>query len=211
MKTIDLEQSPYRIELESGENLIAPQVVLALPARECVKIVKAPASHIEAQQFLRYAALRRYAPLTIVHCATDQVPCFPTDTFGILFPEGTPHLFLGAMFNSLLFPHLAPKGQQLLTLCFGGINALDKPSALSPTEGVVAELCKNYLGVTRFSQLACYRWDGAIPQYEIGHQEFLQSVLGFEQKYSGITLAMVDRGGVGVPDRVRSVMELINE
>jgi protoporphyrinogen/coproporphyrinogen III oxidase len=211
VSAVELEQSPYRIELESGASFIAAQLVLALPAREVAKIIKAPASHQQAHEFLRCAALRRYAPLTLVHCATEQMPSFPHDTFGILFPEGTEHLFLGAMFNSLLFPHLAPKGKQLLTLCFGGINALEHPAALSPSAEVIAALCKKYLGVSNFTQLASYRWEGAIPQYEIGHQTFLKSMIEFEQRYSGIALALVDRGGVGVPDRIRSVMELINQ
>jgi oxygen-dependent protoporphyrinogen oxidase len=206
----ELEPSSYRVTLEGGECFVTPQLVLALPAREVAKIINVPPTHFEAEEFLRCVALRRYAPLTVVHCATEQQPCFPADTFGILFPEGTPHLFLGAMFNSLLFPHLAPKGQQLLTLCFGGINALNNPAALSPAQDVIAEICKNYLGVSRFSVLASYRWDGAIPQYEVGHKAFLDSILGLEKKCPGLILAMADRGGVGVPDRIRSVMELIN-
>jgi oxygen-dependent protoporphyrinogen oxidase len=199
-------QGEHCVTLASGGKLKSSRVVVATPHRVLAGMIADDNSE-PAQQFISAVKVRRYAPLTFVHVASSQFPTYPEDSFGVLFPEGTEYRFLGAMFNSALFPHLAPQGQHLITLCFGGIEALEDPSVLNPSQQVVAKVCGRYLGLTHLTTLSQHVWNEAIPQYEIGSHLIEAALKRFEGERPGLISVSVDSGGVGVPDRVRFVME----
>ena len=144
----------------------------------------------------------------MVHCAVQRLPHkFSPQSFGILYPEGARPGFLGAMFNSYLFPHLAPQDKQLVSLGCGGVGA--EGELLLPPDQVILDVCRRQLGVDSVIILAKHCWHQAIPQYEPGQLAFVASVEALEREFAGLTMAGVDRGGVGVPDRIKSVMELL--
>lgn len=199
----------YRIVDSGGDVCEAPQLVLALPLRLAVPLISLDSVGDDLKIIQQLVNNRRYAPLAVIHCSSRQAPSFAENSFGILFPEGTPDFFLGAMFNSQIFPHLAPTGEHLITLCFGGISAAGKDDALKPSDALVKGLCLQFLGLADVSIMARHLWQGAIPQYDMQHRELELALSEFEIKYPGLVFASADRGGVGVSDRIKSVVELI--
>ncbi len=149
----------------------------------------------------------RSAPLMMLHVRVAHTTKLPERGFGVLFPPGRPSALLGVMFNSQLFPHLAPEGSHLLTACIGGINREDV-LALSDQQivsSLKAEL-KSTLQIVIEDQgvLALQRWPRAIPQYEIGHHRIEEGMQQLEARLPGLSFCGADRGGVGVPDRIHT-------
>lgn len=203
-----VDGSRFEVHDQSGGRYQSTQLVIAVPLKSAARIL---APDCGGDQLLRLSEARRYAPLTIVHCSCDSIDRFPGNAFGVLFPTGTPHGLLGAMFNSLLFPHLAPEGKQLITLCFGGVSALAKREDLSPDKSVIEALCRDMLGADNVAVLASHSWHNAISQYELGHHAVVSTFERLERQFPGLSFVSADRGGIGVGDRVRSAMELLGD
>ena len=146
----------------------------------------------------------RYAPLVVVHVSVPESAPQPRRAFGVLFPSKQGLSLLGVMFNSILFPHVAPRGKHLLTVCLGGIHV---PNICEQTDLAICEKVKVELETKFFQKdmeiLAVQRWPRAIPQYEIGHFELEKLMSECEGSFPGLTLCGADRGGIGVPDRVK--------
>jgi len=149
-----------------------------------------------------------YSPIVVVHCACPASVPLPSDGFGVLFSKEESGL-LGIMFNSRLFPHMAPTGKHLLTLCFGGAahKEIGQCSDQELSARVTRELSSK-LGIAENEVLQITRWPSAIPQYGLHHFRTVQQMEELEERHKGLHFIGVDRGGVGVPDRVRSGVSL---
>lgn len=198
----------FLVRSERGEELRFDRVI-------CATSGAATASFLNQLSPELSSVLSRlnYAPLTVVHLAIRTGHSLPRDAFGILFPRGTPHHLLGVMFNSLLFPHLAPDGYDLLTVCLGGVERADGLDPLTSEDGILGRLVidelRRYLGVSADRVLSICRWPRAVPQYEVGHRRLVELMRGEERNHPGLLFVGVDQGGVGVSHRVRTVVEQI--
>ena len=189
----------FEVVAEGGEgrtfNKVAVSTSGAASARFIAELDPALAHRLEAL---------RYAPIVVVHAAVSAAEPVPPKSYGVLFPPGHPDALLGVMFNSMLFPHTAPPGQHLLTVCLGGIHGGHILSR-SDTEiyGVVLRELEQKLGLSGARMLAIYRWAEAIPQYEVGHWQLVEMARALERRAKGLVCIGADMGGVGVPDRVK--------
>jgi oxygen-dependent protoporphyrinogen oxidase len=146
----------------------------------------------------------QYAPLAFVHFAVPRAAPIPRDCFGIMFGGDRPSGLLGVMFNSELFPHLAPDRYHLLTLCVGGVGReplVDRPD--SEHVRWLSQELRELLKIEHASPLGVQRWPRAIPQLGVGHYRVEEQFHYTEQRNPGLCFLGVDRGGVGVPDRIR--------
>lgn len=151
------------------------------------------------------AALKelRYAALVVVHCAVPRQAPIHRDGFGVLFPGGPPHRLLGVMYNSELFPHLAPADGHLLTVCFGGTGA----QALCEQDDsyfarAAAEELRARLNIVAVRVLGVTRWPHAIPQHEVGHYRLVEMMRAAERGLGTLRFIGSDTGGIAVPERV---------
>ena len=152
------------------------------------------------------------APLAVVHLKLEDLGELPKDGFGVLFPSSAKAKVLGVMTNSVLFPHVAPSGSNLVTVCLGGVGDRDAVT-LSDEElrdRVFQELSERFK-VPPGEVINIKRWRAAIPQLEVGHQRYVDSLKALEQKYAGLHFLGTDFGGVGVPDRVDLVYRRLEE
>ena len=152
----------------------------------------------------------RYAPITVVHCAIPKSNHLLPNAFGILFPKDSPARILGVLFNSQLFPDMAPSDQHLITVCIGGINGYDCDSATtSELEHIVSEDLKNLLSITGGTFLNTYQWKNAIPQFESSFFDLQSAFTDFETAHPGVYIIGVECGSIGVPDRMERVLSKI--
>ena len=155
--------------------------------------------------------LKRFTavPLVVVHCGvpTEELSC--SDGFGMLFPSASDARILGVMYNSVLFPHVAPSGQELLTVCLGGFK---DPGVIDLSECELLEIVqtelKRFLGIRSIDFIGVKRWPRAIPQYELGHHHLVEEMHSVERENEGIRFVGADIGGVGVPDRVAQALSV---
>lgn len=151
----------------------------------------------------------KMASLTVLHLAVPRAARLIPNAFGVLFPGGMPENLLGVMFNSLIFPHVAPTDSHILTVIVGGARA----SEMAPSEGhlkdTIPSLLDHLLGIKDVRWLSMVHWPGAIPQLSVGHYETIAELDACEAKFPGLVFAGVDRGGVGVSDRIRIAREAV--
>lgn len=148
-----------------------------------------------------------FATLTVVHLAVDRREDLIRGAFGLLCPGGMPENFLGVMFNSLIFPHMAPPNRQLLTVIVGGAQAKGEAADVSRLQAVLPRLLGEMLGVRGAEWLGSYSWRGAIPQLVVGHHRLVEAMNRAEARHPGLAFVGVDRGGIGVSDRIREARE----
>lgn len=125
----------------------------------------------------------------------------PLDGFGVLAPEIERRSVLGILFSSSLFPGRAPDGHVALTVMVGGARQPDiaRLPAERMLEAVDRDLCEllGISGVPVFQQLTY--WPRAIPQYNLGYERPLETMVAAERNYPGLFIGGQARDGIAVP------------
>ena len=198
-----LKNSSYQVKLGNGENLITKNVYIATSGSDTASYLHAMDEELANE--LRNIA---YTALVVVNCGVPSDEKIIKAAYGVLFPEGTQSNLLGVMYNSEIFPHKAPKGYQLLTLCFGGRGKYDYVSSISDEEieKVVKSELANKLNLYNVQTLCITKHKKVIPQYELGHYKVIEKMNEFENRYQGINFIGADIGGIAVPDRIRQAL-----
>jgi oxygen-dependent protoporphyrinogen oxidase len=148
----------------------------------------------------------KYASLGVVHASVPRSERLIPEAFGVLFPAGMPENLLGVMFNSQLFPHVAPPDRHVLTIMVGGAKAAGRADE-ARLQQELPQLMRSLLGINGFEWLGFTEWSKAIPQLVVGHHHLVAACDEFERCNQGIVLTGVQRGGVGVSDRIRMAHE----
>lgn len=134
----------------------------------------------------------------------------PLDGFGALVPARERRNILGVLFSSVLFHRRAPDGHVALTVFVGGMR---QPEAgRLPTPELLARVMpdlRDLLGVTGDPVFTRHTfWPKAIPQYNVGHDRFLEPLTQCENQHNGLYIGGNARDGISLPDCVRSGQKL---
>lgn len=144
-----------------------------------------------------------YPPVTSLALGFDKRDVrHALDGFGMLIPKVEGFRILGTLFSSTLFANRAPKDHVLLTSYIGGARQPEL-AALNDDELVKLVLgdLRVLLGVTaKASFIHRTTWNKAIPQYEVGYDEYIEVMTNFERDNRGVYLAGNYRGGISVGD-----------
>jgi protoporphyrinogen oxidase len=147
--------------------------------------------------------------VAVVHLALPAKERLPERGFGVLFPKDEEGAPMGVLFNSELFPHVAPAGRKLVTVCFGGVGS---ERELKATDSELFERAASaltcYLGVTEATGLHCTRWPRGIPQHEALLEEASHLFKELSRKHPGLSFIGADCGPVGVPARIEAGLDL---
>jgi len=139
----------------------------------------------------------------------DQV-AHPLDGFGGLVPAVERREVLGILFSSTLFPGRAPDGHVGLTVFSGGVRQPDNARLSTPDllRRIAPDLA-GLLGVTGEPAFVRHSvWPQAIPQYNLGHERYLEPLAHREQEHPGLFIGGNVRDGISLPDCVKSGAEL---
>jgi oxygen-dependent protoporphyrinogen oxidase len=177
------------------------RVILALPAPALARLAlgaDAAARPLAALTEMEHASV---ASLFLGY-RCEQV-AHPLDGFGLLAPSAEKLSVLGVIFVSTLFPGRAPDGHVALTVMAGGtrrpeLAALAPAALLAAVQPDLAALL-GARGDPIF--LRHHAWPRAIPQYNLGHERFLDTMSRCETAHPGLFLASNARDGLGLPDR----------
>ncbi|MDP0498409.1 MAG: protoporphyrinogen oxidase [Verrucomicrobiota bacterium JB024] len=132
------------------------------------------------------------------------------DGFGVLVPAVEQRKVLGVLFPSSVYSDRAPEGHVLLTAFIGGMR---QPTLATLSEEEHLALLKTelaaILGVTgepTFTERTL--WRKAIPQYNVGHGNFLAMIDKAERENPGLHLCGNYRGGIAVGQCLTNGIEL---
>ncbi|MEN2995026.1 MAG: protoporphyrinogen oxidase [Thermodesulfovibrio sp.] len=203
---ITKQNSYYSVYLENGDIFESEKVVLSCPAYETAEILKE--LNKEISDILKTIP---YPPLSVVAFGfkKEQIG-FGTSLYGFLIPYREKRKILGTLFDSSIFPNRAPEGYVLLRSMIGGRRApeLAMLSDENLTETVLRELKSilNIKGDPEFVKI--FRWEKAIPQYELGHEDKLNRIDTILNKFPGLYLTGNAYRGVSVNDCIENSLKL---
>jgi oxygen-dependent protoporphyrinogen oxidase len=134
----------------------------------------------------------------------------PLDGFGALVPARENRSLLGVLFSSSLFPDRAPPGQVALTVFAGGMRQPDIGRlATAPLLARLLPDLRDLLGLKGEPTFVRHTfWPRAIPQYNLGHERFLEPLARCETHHPGLFIGGNCRDGISLPDCLKSGTEL---
>lgn len=195
-------QEGYHIQLAGGETLAAENVILATPAYVSASLVEnfAPglAGELNAIEYVSTATV------TLAYREADLPR--PLDGYGYVIPRQEGRQALACTWTSTKFPHRAPEGYNLLRVFIGRAGqqdqiARDETSLLE----IAREELRLTLGISAQPVLKrVYRWEEAMPQYNLGHPERLARITTLLEDFPGLAVAGNGYQGIGIPDCIHS-------
>jgi oxygen-dependent protoporphyrinogen oxidase len=146
-----------------------------------------------------------YAGVVQVAAGYSRWTGTPLDAFGGLVPSREKRQILGILFPSAIFRDRAPEGGALLSVFLGGTRnrELITKSDEEITAIALGEIRKTLGAEGEPDLLKVFRYEKAIPQYEITTGERLECIGEIEGRYPGLILAGNIRDGIGMADRVK--------
>jgi oxygen-dependent protoporphyrinogen oxidase len=199
-----LSTSGYRLVCSDGVSVDVDACVITpagAPLARMIEGVDASLSSLVSRQ--------NYASLSVIHLSVPRSETLIKDAFGLLFHGGMPDDLLGVMFNSQIFPHVAPPDRHILTAMVGGAQAASRETSEADLRERLPKQVAKLLGISSIEWLSLTRWREAIPQLKVGHHKVVAALDAVEASNPGLAFAGVDRGGIGVSDRVRLAREAV--
>jgi len=206
---ITLNNGLYNLYMADGEYLQATKIVLACPAHESANIVKE-----FDKELSKLLASIPYPPLSVVAFGfkTEQIG-FGTGLYGFLVPHREKRKILGCLFDSTIFPNRAPQGYVLLRTMIGGMRSPDL--ALLPDEKLIETALSELRDILSIKGnpefIKIFRWQKAIPQYQVGHEEKLRKIDERLKSFPGFYLTGNAYRGVSVNDCIQNSIELVDK
>lgn len=155
-----------------------------------------------------------YAPVVQVGVGIKECLGYDFAAFGGLVPSREKRDVLGILFPSSCFDGRAPEKEMLFSFFIGGVRNKDicAKSDEHIKEIVYKEL-REMLNVDKEKVLFVdiFRYEHAIPQYDINQGERLDAIHQFESKNKGIRLAGGMCEGIGIPNRITQGANIASE
>ncbi|MBI2818061.1 MAG: protoporphyrinogen oxidase [Acidobacteria bacterium] len=128
------------------------------------------------------------------------------DGFGFVVPRGEGKRLVACTWVSTKFPFRSQPGRVLLRCFLGGardsaITSMDDASVLE----IVQHELRDIMGIRSqpfFTRI--YRWDRAMPQYNVGHPLRVEKIQQLLKTQPGLFLAGNAYKGIGIPDCIDS-------
>lgn len=198
IKELGFESGTWRIKGESGLSIEADAVCLAVPAYVAAGLLENVNPRLASQlNQIKYASTA-----TINFAYRRAAIDHPLDGFGFVVPFIEKRSLIACTFSSVKFPGRAPADHVLLRAFAGG--ALQPEMFDDPGTRIEKDLCEllNITGKPLFTETA--KWGRAMPQYDVGHLDRVQTIEDEVRGMTGLALAGNAYRGAGIPDCIRS-------
>lgn len=197
------KENGYEIVTQT-QRIFCKQLVSALPAHALKKV-------ISDQLFIQALEKVHYSPVDVFHFGFKKENIKnQKQGFGVLTKPADDKKYLGVLFSSRTFNHVAPEGLELFTVLVGGER--QKELCLVPIEelekGVLSELEELLDHQGEVILKKHFRWKKAIPQYDMNQQELVDAVVDFETRDGSCFVLGNFHGGVSVSDCIKKSKEL---
>ena len=203
-----VERNPdgrWLLQLSERSKLVADAVVLAVPAANAAKMVRALDADLAAP-----VEEIKSAGLAVVALGYDaEAIGGEPDGFGFLAPRSEGLRILGCLWDSSLFPDRAPEGKVLLRAMIGGAH---DPEAVTLDDEQLLRIVRNDLAVSMGIDAApiltrIYRHPGGIAQYRVGHGDRLATIEGKLRQHPGLWVAGSSYYGVAMNACIEKAVE----
>ncbi len=192
--------SLFLLEFKDGSTLKFNSVILATPAPVSGKLLASFDPQLSSVlTSIPYAST---ATVSLAYRQSDLPR--PLDGYGYVIPRREGRKALACTWTSTKFPHRAPDGYALIRV-FVGRAGQDIPWNENDLLELAKEEMKLTMNITAEPILSrVFMWEGAMPQYNLGHPEKLKQIDSALEKYPNLALAGNGYRGIGIPDCIHS-------
>lgn len=189
-------------------NIVAGKVISTVPSYIAKSIFEEMDNQLAAHLGQIY-----YPPVLVLYLGYKKSDVFELDGFGFLIPRKEKKKFLGAIWNSTLFPARTGEDAVGFTLFIGGAR---NASILEGQDHnvLIKEVIKEFQQIMKINADPVYTsskfWPNAIPQYNIGYQQHEEYFIEFEKKYPDLYLSGNYRGGISFGDCIKNSRILVD-
>lgn len=179
------------------------KLIVTLPANQLITL---PFENLVSQELLGLQTLP-YMSIGVVTQTFHQAAIkHPLDGFGMLIPskpteKEIKYKILGTLFASSMFPQHSPQKLHVLRTFIGGCE-LQKSETLDKQfiEDFVFQELTQLLGIVE-SPIAThvYLAKSAIPQYNLGYEQFFRTIENAEKLFPGLHIIGNYRNGISLP------------
>jgi protoporphyrinogen/coproporphyrinogen III oxidase len=178
------------------------QVILALPAHSCAKLMSDVSG---AERIVEILGEISYSSAVTVALAYKSSEIALPPGFGFLVPRNQAKRMIACTFVHKKFENRAPEDTALLRVFMGGARDAEILD-LSNSEilEVVRRELREILNIAAEPRIVrIFRWRKAMAQYEVGHLLRIARLEMHVQRFAGLHLAGNAYHGIGIPDCVR--------
>ncbi len=194
-------ESGFRVESASGGTAI-DAVILATPAYSAATVLEG----LDAALADLLRGIPYHSTLTVSLGFEEGGVARALDGFGFVVPRGEGKRMVACTWVSTKYPFRSPPGKVLLRCFLGGAR---DPSVVREDDRTILETCLKELGELMgihsqpvYSKI--YRWDRAMPQYNVGHPARIEEIQRLLVAHPGLSLAGNAYKGIGIPDCIDS-------
>lgn len=198
VRALAKECAGFVLGLETGEQVRARSVIVAVPAPQAARLIEPLAP--EAASVLAGIPFASTATVLLGYRREDVE--HPLDGYGMVVPRTEGLRTAACSFFSTKFPGRAPEGHVLLRGFLGGMRdpdvlALDDAALIATVQREMGPV----LGLRSGPVLArVYRWPRATPQMEVGHLERVAEIERRMAAIPGLFVTGAGLRGAGLPD-----------
>ena len=152
-----------------------------------------------------------YCPILVLHFGLEKKHIKENiDGFGVLTKKNDNMSFLGVLFNSRIFPHVAPKNNDLITVMIGGgrQSKLIYKDRSKLKNTVIKQIRKMISYEGRIVMEKEFLWKKGIPQYDLKHKDLIKCISEFEKKYKNFYISGNYYNGISVSDCIEKAYSL---
>jgi oxygen-dependent protoporphyrinogen oxidase len=194
----------YEIVTNSGR-FFCQRLVSTIPAHALKKVIL-------DRTFIRVLDQVNYSPVDVFHFGFKKQNIKNQEQgFGVLTKPSDHKKYLGVLFNSRTFSHVAPDGMELFTVLVGGERQKELCELpIEDLEQIVLSELEDLLD--HKGEIALknhFRWKKGIPQYDMNHQELVDAVVDFEKRNEAFYVLGNFHGGVSVSDCIEKSKKLV--
>jgi oxygen-dependent protoporphyrinogen oxidase len=205
----------YEVLTEGEPSVHADCVVVATPSYVASDLLKG----IDNEFSSRLLSIPYVSTATVSIAYKKADITHPLDGFGFVVPKTENRRIMAATWSSIKWSYRAPADMVLIRCFVGGAKQSELVSLNDEemTEMVKEEL-RDIMGIDAEPVIVrIYRWNDAMPQYTIGHEERIKDIEEITSRHPGLYLTGSAYRGIGISDTVREaestakkVLEFLN-
>lgn len=192
--------SGFLVETDNCGTLEVDGVIMATPAPVSAKLLAA--NYPELSAALQSIPLASTATVSLAYPLADLPRAL--NGYGYVIPRREQRPALACTWTSSKFEHRAPSGYTLIRV-FVGRAGENLPASDDEILALARAELAETMGIHTTPTLTrVFRWQDAMPQYNLGHQARVARIEAEAEKHPQLALAGNIYKGVGIPDCIRS-------
>ncbi len=192
----------YGVTLSDGKTMQADAVIIAAPAYAAGLLLRN--LHKELSELLISIPYVSTATVSLAYSRDDFN--HPLNGFGFVVPRKEKRNIMAGTWTSSKFSYRAPANTVLIRCFVGGAG--NDGIVFKPDHELLKLIqtdLKDIMGIEAKPLLTrIYRWDKAMPQYTIGHEEKVKSIEQYTSNLKRIYLSGSAYHGIGISDCIKS-------